>query len=644
MSKLKFCQTHVFWFTFARLKGLPMLRILLFFTVITQVLPIIHAQKGLPMMRNYEKAYQAGTRDPSGNPGPRYWQNRASYTIKADIQPNTRLLTGSERVVYTNNSPDTLSMIRFKLQADRYRKGGQRGYDVAPTDVTEQGVVITKLLEAGRPVDAQKQRRSATFLDITLAAPLPPGQSLALDVDWHYTLPADEGAAREYVGDSTVFFVPYWYPQIAVYDDLRGWAAFPYTGLQEFYHDFADYDLTIRMPPGFMVWATGEWQNPEDILNPEVLARWRAAHTRTDVAPVFTEADLREGRVFHPRASSTYRYKATDVPDVVIAASNRYNWDATSVLVDPSTARRTLVSAVYDTGSKDYYRVCRIAADGIHLMSTWQPGYPFPYPCLTVFNGNDGMEFPMFCNDVSMGDRDPTGLTVHETAHTYFPFMMGINEQEYAWMDEGWASFFDFLLTDSLTPGPGGRVRGYDRVAGTDDDVPPMTRSSFLSNPAYRIASYTRPQAAYLTLLDLLGYPTFHRCMVGYMDRWKGKHPTPYDFFNTWNALSGQNLDWFWKPWFFDWGHPDLGIRSVRPAGKSHVITVERMGSIPVPVHLEVEYADGTKQTFHTTPAVWRDGASTYEVALPKSKIPVKATLGGNTIPDTQTGNNTWAR
>ena len=116
------------------------------------------------------------------------------------------------------------------------------------------------------------------------------------------------------------------------------------------------------------------------------------------------------------------------------------------MVVDARTGRRTFVSAAYHTDSKDYYRVARIAADGIHLMSTWQPGYPFPYPSMTVFNGNDGMEYPMMVNDASLGDRDPTSLTVHEVSHTYFPFMMGINEQDYAWMDEGWANFFDHLL------------------------------------------------------------------------------------------------------------------------------------------------------------------------------------------------------
>lgn len=130
---------------------------------------------------------------------------------------------------------------------------------------------------------------------------------------------------------------------------------------------------------------------------------------------------------------------------------------------------------------------------------------------------------------------------------------MGINEQDYAWMDEGWGSFFDYTLSDSLSNHTLGGVRGYSFVACTDNDIPPMVRSRNLST-GYRNASYQRPQNAYLTLLDLLGYDKFHSCMTTYMDRWKGKHPAPFDFFNTWNDASGQNLDWFWRPWFFEWG------------------------------------------------------------------------------------------
>lgn len=597
------------------------------------------------MPRNLQKAYDKGTRSHDGRPGPAYWQNRASYVIEASLEPKTRQLRGKETVTYYNNSPDTLRQIRLKLAHDRYRKGAARAFEVTPSDVSDEGVRIDALSYNGKPVSDKNRSRGRTFLDVQLKdTPLPPGKKATLTVSWSYILPAGDDAARECVCDSTTFFVPYWYPQIAVYDDLRGWADVPYTGIQEFYNDFSDYDVTITMPPGFMVWATGEWQNPGDLLQPAVLDRWNKAHTSREVISIFTEKDLKAGTVFKKKNQHSFRYKATDVPDFAFGAGDHFNWDATSVVVDTRTGRRTFVSAAYNTASKDYYRVARIAADGIALMSTWMPGYPFPYPAMTVFNGNDGMEYPMMCNDASMGDGDPTGLTVHEVGHTYFPFMMGINEQDNAWMDEGWTSFFDFLLTDSLTNGKFGNVRGYAPIAGTDADVPPMVPARYLTSPAYRYASYQRPQAAYLTLLDLLGYETFHRCMVEYMDRWKGKHPMPFDFYNTWSQVSGQNLDWFWEPWFFEWGYPDLAIAPpVRDeAANADKITVQRVGNLPVPIHLAVRYTDGSAETFHHTAAVWKDGKAQFTIRGAAGKRIKEAKLGNRTIPDSNPADNAF--
>lgn len=615
----------------------------IFFLGAAQILLAQPAELFLP--RNLQRPYDKGTRSTDGKPGPNYWQNRATYQIQAGLEPKKRRLTGQATITYTNNSPDSLTLIRFKLAADRYRKGSLRSSDVNPDDVGD-GVTIEALTYNGQPVPAKEQRRRNTFLDLQLRGnALKPGASATITVKWAYTLPSDKNATRECVCDPTTFFVPYWYPQIAVYDDIRGWANTPYSGQQEFYHDFTDYDVTITMPKGYMLWATGEWQNPADLLEKTFLDRFNTAHTATDVVKIFTEAELKAGGVFKKAKQHVFRYKATDVPDFTFAASDHYNWDATSVVVDAKTGRRTFVSAAYDTGSKDYYRVARIAADGIHLMSTWLPGYPFPYPSMTVFNGNDGMEYPMMVNDASLGDRDPTSLTVHEVAHTYFPFMMGINEQEYAWMDEGWASFFDFLLADSLT-GNKSNVRGYGFSGGTDSDVPPMVRSSFLSGPAYGTASYARPQNAYLTLLDLLGYDLFHRCMVEYMNRWKGKHPMPYDFFNTWNEVSGQDLNWFWNPWFFEWGHPDLAVQSVvhEDAANRDVIFVEKKGNIPVPIHLEITYSDGSTQTIHETATAWRAGNRVARVDCPAGKSVSKVALGSRMIADTDRNNNTWTK
>ena len=603
-------------------------------------------QTTLFVPRNYQKPYEKGTRSWDGKPGVNYWQNRASYTIRGVLDPKTRRISGEETILYVNNSPDSLKSLRIKLQHDRYRKGAARGYDVTPSDVEEEGTHLESITYNGVAISEKQRSRSTTFLDISLKdTPLTPKSSATLTLKWSYILPLGEDAARECVCDSSSFFVPYWYPQMAVYDDLNGWASHPYTGLQEFYNDFSDYDVTLEMPTGFQVWATGEWQNAADILNPKYLDRWQKAHNTTEVLSVFTEKELLAGDVYKVAPRNIFRFKATDVPDFAFGASDHYNWDATSVLVDDLTGRRTLVSAAYNSKSSDYPQVAQIAAEGIRHMSTWLPGYPFPYPVMTIFNGNDGMEYPMMCNDVSTAPNSPMGLTLHEVSHTYFPFMMGINEQDYAWMDEGWAAFFDFMLTDSLSHHTLGGVRDYSSIAGTDNDVPPMVKSRNLST-AYRNASYQRPQNAYFTLFDLLGYEKFHECMLVYMTRWKGKHPAPFDFFQTWNNVSGQNLDWLWRPWFFEWGYPDLQVQGIirDEASNAAAVLIARNGSLPVPIHLEVTYEDGSMQTFHHSAAVWKDGKQSFKIRCAQGKKVKKAKLGLRTIPDAIPQDNIWEK
>ena len=598
----------------------------------------------LPFPRNFEKTYEKGIRNWDGTPGSKYWQNRSEYKISIELDPKERELEGTQEVTYFNHSPDSLRMIRLKLQHDLYRKGGQRADDIEPKDITE-GVEIERLMINGLAIEKSAQKRHDSFLDIELKTKLSPGASLQLTVSWEFTMPSAENATRECVCDPTTFFIPYFYPEIAVYDDLHGWASAPYNGLQEFYHDFSNYDVTITLPKGYQAWATGEWQNPADILQPKYLDRWNQAHGSTEVISIFSEEDLKAGNVFKKAKKNVFRFKATDVPDFTFAASAHYNWDATSVIVDEKFGRRTLVSAAYDSKSKDFKRVARIAADGIHLMSNWLPGYPFPYPSLTVFNGNDGMEYPMMINDASVSEDFVTGLTVHESAHTYFPFMMGINEQDNAWMDEGWANFFDHFLADSLEhkSSPIGGSWGF----GNDWEVPPMVPSRALDSRSYGFAAYSRPQLAYTQLYDMLGYDKFHDCLTTYMDRWKGKHPGPYEFFNTFNNVTGQNLDWFWKPWFFEFGYPDLSLTVSKldnaTGGANYIAYVERKGIIPVALHLDIEYEDGTKESIHKTAEVWQDSSKrTIQVPLKAGKMPKKVSLGNKVIPDSKPKDNVW--
>jgi len=601
----------------------------------------------LPFPRNFEKSYEKGLRNLDGSPGAKYWQNRSEYNINVALNPKKKEIKGTEEVKYFNNSPDTLYMIRLKLLHDLYRKGGQRADDIDPKDLTD-GVVIKYLSINGLAVEKSAQNRHDTYLDINLKTPLAPNSMLQLSADWSFTMPSSENATRECVCDPTTFFIPYFYPEIAVYDDLHGWASTPYNGLQEFYHDFSNYDVTITLPKGYQAWATGEWQNAADILQPTFLERWERAHGSKEVVSIFSEEELKVGGVYKKSSKNVFRFKATEVPDFTFAASAHYNWDATSVIVDEKTSRRTFVSAAYDSESNDYKRVARIAADGIHLMSTWLPGYPFPYPCLTVFDGNDGMEYPMMINDASVSMDQVTGLTVHETAHTYFPFMMGINEQYYAWMDEGWASFFDHFLADSLE-NKNSRI-GDGWGFGNDWEVPPMVPSRALDGLSYGFASYSRPQLAYMQLYDMLGYEKFHECMTVYMDRWKGKHPGPYEFFNTFNNVSGQNLDWFWRPWFFEFGYPDLKLTVAKmdnaaSEGPNYVVYVERNGMMPVPLHLEIEFADGSKERIHKSAEVWKNiEQRTLQLNLIQGKTPIKVSLGSKTIPDVKPKDNFWIR
>lgn len=598
----------------------------------------------LPFPRNFENAYEKGLRSWDGNPGPNYWQNHSDYKINVALLPKKRALEGSQEVTYYNQSPDTLRMIRLKLLHDLYKKGGQRANNINPQDVTD-GVQIKQLSINGVRINPADQGRYDTYLDVKLNTPLAPKSKLQLSVSWHFTMPSDPNATRECVCDPTTFFIPYFYPEIAVYDDLHGWASTPYNGLQEFYHDFSNYDVKITLPKGYQAWATGEWQNAAEILQPQYLERWQKAHENSAVSSIFTTEELKAGKVFQKAAKNVFHFKASDVPDFTFAVNAHYNWDACSRVVDEKTGRKTFVSAAYNSSSKDFKRVAQIAGDGIQLMSTWLPGYPFPYPSLTVFNGNDGMEYPMMINDASVSESYVTSLTVHEASHTYFPFMMGTNEQYYAWMDEGWANFFDHFLADSLE-GKRSAIGGYWGF-GNDWEVPPMVPSRALDGQSYGFAAYTRPQLAYTQLYDLLGYDGLRQCMIAYMDRWKGKHPGPYDFFNTFNQVSGQNLDWFWKPWFFEFGYPDLALSVAKmdnaTGGPNYVVSVDRKGIIPVPVHLEIVYTDGAKESIHNTAAAWKDSAKrTLQFPLKAGRTPQKVTLGNQTIPEMKPKDNFW--
>jgi hypothetical protein len=316
--------------------------------------------------------------------------------------------------------------------------------------------------------------------------------------------------------------------------------------------------------------------------------------------------------------------------------------------------RQVFISAVYKKESLDFYEVAGIAKKSVEYFSENLPGVIFPYPSLTVFNGGSsgGMEYPMMVNDGSFSSMTATfGTTSHEIAHQYFPFFVGTNERKYAFMDEGMAVMLPMNLQELAVEGNFPRERNtsqYENLAGKEMDMPPMIPSVLLKGQTYRVASYNRPGLAYYFLRDALGNELFNKALREYIARWNGKHPTPYDFFCTFNNTVGKNLNWYWLPWFFERAYPDLGIKTASIGdGKVHVI-IEKKGAIPIPIKLTIvqnlnpEGGYTAGNIIYKTAEVWESGNSEYliDYKVPGISGNITLILGSPDIPDAYKTNN----
>lgn len=597
-----------------------------------------------------QQAYAEGTRSKDGKPGPNYWQNRSDYTINVELVPATRQIKGEETVAYTNNSNDTLTQVVVRLYPNIFKKGAARDEDVDPDDVTE-GVTISSLQVNGKPLEVKSSggraaavRYTTTNMYVRLPQPLFPKGSVKLAIAWNYTIPAKTHIREGSYGENT-FMVAYWYPQIAVYDDVDGWDRLEYGAQTEFYNDFSNFDVTVRVPQNVLAWGTGVWQNPDQVLSPTYLTRYQNSKKSNEIAHIVTAEDWQKGGITQAKPQLAYQFKAENVPDFAFAVSNRYLWDATSAQVE-SSGRRTAISAVYDVNSKDFYEVARFSKQSVEYLSTQMPGVPYPYPNLTVFNGSGGMEFPMFVNDGSFPIEEAAEVAAHEIAHTYFPFYMGINERKYAWMDEGWAQFLPngipFKIGENTFYPQQTNALYLASVNGRELEMPMMIPSTLLDNGlSYGFSSYFRPAIAYATLQNVLGKDKFKQVLNEYMRRWNGKHPSPYDFFFSFNDAAKEDLTWFWKPWFFERGYADLGIKKVE-TGKTTKITIARNGLLPVPIALTVTFADGTTDTHQETARVWQSGAKEFAITKKYSKTIQKIELGDLQIPDVNAKDNVY--
>ncbi len=611
---------------------------------------LLLAQKSsIYIPRNIVKAYEKGTRSYDGKPGKNYWVNHTDYKIQAEVFPKEHTVKGKEQIKYYNESPDTLKQLVFRLYQDINKKGNPHETQIAPSDETD-GVQIDTLIINGKGINTKVRGnifRRGTNMGVFLSgAQVMPKSSVDIEVKWSVIIPKESRLRMGAYNDSTLY-VAYWYPQVSVYDDIDGWDRFDYTGETEFYNDQNNFDLEITVPAGYLVWGTGAYQNLQEILKPEIYARYKEAMESDGVIRIVREEDLKNGATLK-KEKTTWKLKAENVSDVSFATANSYVWDGIGAVVNDQ-GRRVLTDAVYPTKSKSWEEVAYYAKQSVENLSKNLPGVPFPYFKITVFNGETmgggGMEMPMMCNNGMGGTpAGQAGVTLHEIAHNYFPFYMGTNERKYAWMDEGWATFFTSAMLKSLVKGADeftGNVSGVGRTMGVEMDQPMIT-PSLAGGPMLNFNSYVKASVSYYVLKDILGEELFKKALHEYMNRWNGKHPLPYDFFFTFNDVAKEDLSWFWNPWYIERGFPDLAIKNVKAKKGSAEIVVEKIGGVPVPIDLVVTYSDHSTENIHRSAASWKTGAKEVKINWQIKKEILRVELDNTLFPDSNEKNNTF--
>ena len=554
-----------------------------------------------------EKFEQLGTQLPtpnvyrtgSGAPGPEYWQQQADYEIDVEINDENQILTGSETIVYTNRAPETLDYLWVQLDqnvrannsdATKISTSGIRGDSIPGKffqaytigDIDYEGGYKIKSVKDGSGKDLP-HTINKTMMRIELPKPLKTGEKFKLSIDWSYNIYDrmminGRGGYEFFPEDGNyAYTVAQWFPRMCVYDDFNGWQNKQFLGRGEFALPFGDYKVNITVPADHVVCATGELQNPKDVLSRAQIARLEEAKSTFD-KPVIIISQEEAVANEKSRASKkkTWTYQAENVRDFAFASSRKYIWDAMAVKVGNKTP---LAMSYYPKeGNPLWEKESTIAvANTLKTYSKFTFDYPYPV-AISVHAANQGMEYPMICYnygrpnpDGSYSDRvrrGMIGVIIHEVGHNYFPMIVNSDERQWTWMDEGINTFVEHMTKREYYP-------EYATGAATPEGItqymkgskefqrPIMTNSENILQ--FGNNAYNKPAAAMVVLREtVMGPELFDYAFKEYARRWAFKHPKPADFFRTMEDASAIDLDWFWKGWFYSTDHVDIEVDEVR--------------------------------------------------------------------------------
>ncbi len=640
-------------------------------------------------------------RNAAGAPGPRYWQQRVDYVIKAALDTVAHAVTGSERMTYHNNSPEALPYLWVQLDQNVRSIEHSRTYRTAAALPESMSPMARRFLSSrfdpfdggydlsrvqvedadGGLVDADYRIRG-TLMKVHLVTPVGPGESAALEIDWSFRVPDFGRGAKERVGDGWMYEIAQWFPRASVYDDVNGWQTDQFLGRGEFYLNFGDYDVSITVPYDHIVDATGVLQNPEQVLTAEQRRRLQKAYQSEEPVFIIRPDEVRDsGSRPADGGMLTWRFKAEDVRDFAWVSSKAYVWDAAGFRYQEADAP-IAVHSLYPREAMPLWDKVSTRATLQTLKTYGRMALKYPYPKATNVHGPVfGMEYPMvaFCGarpepdgSYSEGlERALISVTIHEVGHNWYPMIVASDERKWTWMDEGVNSFVqyyaeqDYASTyagsvwtqtdDGSYPSRRGRSEGIVDYMRDPDQVPIMTHSDLIHKD-FSNNGYTKPATGLVMLREnIVGPEIFDEAFREYTERWAFKHPQPADFFRSIEEGTGEYLAWFWRGWFYTTHANDQSIADVTvqsadsllgnsDLGQSYYrLKVENKGGLLMPLHIEVTFADDSQELFELPADVWRSNERTFTKGFFSDKQVVRVELDPKrAFADIDLTNNVW--
>lgn len=557
-------------------------------------------------------------RTASGSPGKDYWQQRADYDIKVELDDINRKITGTETITYFNNSPDDLPYLWIQLDQNLFEKNAARktaatgeiknGISAATfkelTDPKEYGYKITAVKDAkGNPLH---HTINQTMMRIDLPSSVKSGGSISFNIDWNYLITEYYGRSgyEFFAKDGNAnYFIAHWFPRMAVYNDVYGWQHKQFMGQGEFTLNFGNYKVAITAPNDLVVGAGGELLNPNQVMSAGQLKRWEKAKTATRPVEIVSQAEAEAAEKGKPTGKKTWIFKADNVRDFAFTASRKFIWDALQVEVE---GKKVWAMSYYSKEANPLWGKysTMVVAHTLRSYSKRTIAYPYPVAisCHATLGG--GMEYPMISFNGGRPEADGTytenvkngmiGVIIHEVGHNFFPMIINSDERQWSWMDEGLNTFCQYLAEqewDRNFPARRGEPQNivpYMRL-DSKNQVPIMANSENIMD--FGNNAYAKPATALNILREtVMGRELFDYAFKEYARRWAFKQPYPADFFRTLEDASGVDLDWFWRGWFYGTEPVNQSIETVEWFGVDNMDPVAKKST-------EKAAADAKRQT-----------------------------------------------